>query len=393
MKRSTKYLKITVNIISAIIGLILFFVVLPKILMYFMPFVIAGIIALIANPVVRFLEKRMKIVRKAGTAFVIIIVIALIIFLGYLIIAKIIDEIVSFAADVPELWRRTEHTLRSAMGVYNVYLNKMPVSVQNWLNEATNNFGSGLTDWLSGLRSPIADMTSGLAQNLPLVIIGIIMSILASYFFLAEREYLLRFMRHIIPEQVMRRWNIVYATMRDAVGGYFKAQFKIMGIVYIILFIGLLILRQENALLVALLIALLDFLPFFGTGTVMVPWALIKVFQADYKLAVGLLIVWGASQLVRQFVQPKFVGDSVGLDPLPTIFLLYIGFRVGGAAGLILAVPVGMIIINLYRAGVFSNLVYSIRILVKDVSQFRRFSDEELEQEGVLTPDNKDEGQ
>lgn len=393
MKRSTKYLKIAVNIISAIVGLILFFVVLPKLLMFFMPFVIAGIIALIANPVVRFLEKRMKIVRKAGTAFVIIIVIALIIFLGYLIIAKIIDEIVNFAADVPELWRRTEQTLRSAMSVYNVYLNKMPVSVQNWLNEATNNVGSGLTDWLSGLRSPIADMTSGLAQNVPLVIIGIIMSILASYFFLAEREYLLRLLRRIIPEQVMRRWNIVYGTMRDAVGGYFKAQFKIMGIVYIVLFIGLLILRQENALLVALLIALLDFLPFFGTGTVMVPWALIKVFQADYKLAVGLLIVWGTSQLIRQFVQPKFVGDSVGLDPLPTIFLLYIGFRVGSALGLILAVPVGMIIINLYHAGVFSNLVYSIRILIKDVSQFRRFSDEELKEEGVLTPDNKNEGQ
>lgn len=385
MKRSTKYLKIIVNIISFAAIILFCIFILPKVIVFFMPFIIAGIIALIANPVVRFLEKRMKIVRKAGTAFVIIIVIALIVFLGYLIIAKIVDEIVSLAASAPALWKRTEQTLRSVMGLYNVYLNKMPASVQNWLNDSTDNAGSNLTAWFGGLRTPIADTTSSLAQNVPLVIIGIIMAILASYFFLAERDYLVRLVHRIVPKQVMNRWNIVYGTMKDAVGGYLKAQFKIMGIVYIVLFTGLLILRQDNALLVGLLIALLDFLPFFGTGTVMVPWALIELFQADYKLAVGLLITWGASQLVRQLVQPKLVGDSLGLDPLPTILLLYIGFRLKGAAGLILAVPVGMIVINLYKAGVFSNFVYSMRILVRDIAKFRRFSDEELKAEGILT--------
>lgn len=393
MKRSTKYLKITVNITLFIAIVFFCFYILPKVIVFFMPFVIAGVIAWIANPVVRFLEKRMKIVRKAGTAFVIIIVIALIVFLGYLIIAKIIDEIVSFAAAAPALWKRTEQTLRSVMGVYNVYLNKMPASVQNWLNEATNSAGSSLTAWFGGLGTPIADMTSELAQNVPLVIIGIIMAILASYIFLAEKDYVQKFFLKVLPAQVITRWNIVYDTMKNAVGGYLKAQLKIMGIVYIVLLAGLVILRQENALLIALLIALLDFLPFFGTGTVMVPWALIKMFQADYKMAAGLLIIWGASQLVRQLIQPKLVGDSMGLDPLPTILLLYIGFRLKGAAGLILAVPIGMIIINLYKAGVFSNFVYSIKMLIRDIAGFRRFTDEELRAEGIITlKDGEDNG-
>lgn len=394
MKRSTKYLKIAVNIISVLGIFLICFFVLPRLIVFFMPFVIAGVIALIANPVVRFLEKRMKIVRKAGTAVVIIIVIALIVFLGYLIIAKIVDEIINFAAAAPQLWKRTEQTLRSVMSVYNVYLNKMPHSVQNWLNDATDSAGTNLTSWFGNLTTPIANTTSGLAQNVPLVIIGIIMAILASYFFLAERDYLIRLLRKMIPQQVIKRFNIVYDSMKDAVGGYFKAQFKIMGIVYVVLFIGLLILRQDNALLVALLIALLDFLPFFGTGTVMIPWALIEVFQADYRLAAGLIITWGVSQLVRQLVQPKLVGDSIGLDPLPTIFLLYIGFRIGGAPGLILAVPIGMILINLYRAGVFSNFVYSIQLLLKDLAKLRRFSDEELISEGLLpAPDDKKENE
>ena len=387
MKPSIKYLKISVNIISVLITAFLCLYVLPKVLVYFMPFVIAAVIALIANPVVRFLEKKVKIVRKAGTAFVIILVIALIVLLGYLIIGKIVEEVVNLATAAPAIWKKTEATLGSAMGVYNIYLNKMPQSVQEWLNDATSSMGTGLSEWLSGLGEPVAKMTSSLAQNVPLVIIGIVMAILASYSFLAEREYVIRMMRKLLPGQFIRRWNIVFSSMKEAVGGYFKAQFKIMGVVYVIILIGLIILRVDNALLIGLIIALLDFLPFFGTGTVMIPWALIALFNGDYRLAVGLLITWGASQLVRQLIQPKLVGDSIGLNPIPTLLLLYVGFRALGAAGLILAVPVGVIVINLYKAGIFSNFVYSIRILFKDISGLRRFSDEELKQEGIIRED------
>lgn len=388
MKPSTKYLKITVNIISVFITAFICFYILPKVIVYFMPFVIAAIIALIANPVVRFLEKKVRIVRKAGTAFVIILVIALIVFLGYLIIGKIIEEVINLITDAPQIWKRTEETLRSAQGIYNIYFNKMPLSVQEWLNESTASMGTGFSDWLSGLGEPAARMTSSLAQNVPLVIIGVIMAILASYSFLAEREYVIRMMRKVLPKQFIRRWNIVFSSMKEAVGGYFKAQFKIMGVVYVIILVGLLILKVDNALLISLIIALLDFLPFFGTGTIMLPWAVIAAINADYRLTLGLLIIWGVSQLVRQLIQPKLVGDSIGLNPIPTLLLLYVGFRTFGAAGLILAIPVGVIVINLYKAGIFSNFVYSIRILFKDMARIRRFSPEELKQEGIIREDS-----
>ncbi|MBR5407886.1 MAG: sporulation integral membrane protein YtvI, partial [Lachnospiraceae bacterium] len=376
MKTTTKYLKITVNIISTLLVILFCIFVLPKALVFFMPFVIAAIIALIANPVVRFLEKKVKIVRKAGTAFVIILVITIIVFAGYLIIAKIIEELIDFAAAAPSIWKKTEETLHSAMGLYNIYFNRLPKSAQEWINEATGNFGTGLSSWLSNLGKPIAEWTSSMAQNVPLVIIGIIMAILASYSFLAERDYMIRLINRVIPVQLIRRWNIVAGAMKEAVGGYFKAQFKIMGVVYVVLLAGLIILRRDNAILLALLIALLDFLPFFGTGTVMIPWAIIALFNADYRLAVGVFITWAISQLVRQLIQPKLVGDSIGLNPILTLFLLYVGFRAGGALGLILAVPIGVIVINLYKAGMFSNFVYSIRILFNDLAKIRRFSPE-----------------
>ncbi|MCR5508292.1 MAG: sporulation integral membrane protein YtvI [Lachnospiraceae bacterium] len=390
MKQSTKYLKITINIVSVVIIFLFCFLLLPKLMVFFMPFVIAAVIAMIANPVVRFLERKVKIVRKAGTAFVMIVVIALIVFLGYLVIARITEEIVSLAYDAPKLWASTEQTLKSLTGVYNSYLNLMPEGVHKWFDDITVSAGKDLGEWSSGLGTSAAHMTSSIAQNIPLLLISVIMTILASYFFLAEREYVVRLMGRVLPKSFIRRWYVVYGMMKDAVGGYFKAQFKIMAIVYVVLIAGLLILGCENALLLALLIAFLDFLPFFGTGTVMIPWALIKLLQSDYRMAAGLLITWGASQLIRQLVQPKFVSDSIGLAPIPTLLLLYLGFRLGGPAGLILAVPLGMIVINLYRAGVFSNFIYSIQLVFADISRLRRFSDEELESEGIKPHDTSE---
>ena len=74
----------------------------------------------------------------------------------------------------------------------------------------------------------------------------------------------------------------------------------------------------------------MDFLPVFGAGAVMIPWALIKIFDKDYKLAIGILIIWGIGQLVRDIIQPKIVGDSVGISPIPTLFLLFLGYKFNG---------------------------------------------------------------
>lgn len=223
----------------------------------------------------------------------------------------------------------------------------------------------------------MAEAAGNFAKNLPLIIIGVIMAVLSSYFFIAEREYVIKLVKSVASESALSRWDVVYSTMKDAVGGYFRAQFKIMGVVFAIILVGLAILGVDYAILLALLIALLDFLPFFGTGAVMWPWAIYQLIERNYIMAVGLVIIWAVSQLIRQLIQPKLVGDSIGLEPIPTLILLYIGFRIGGAFGLIIAVPIGMIIINLYRAGMFSNFVKSVKILTREANSFRHIEDED----------------
>jgi len=145
------------------------------------------------------------------------------------------------------------------------------------------------------------------------------------------------------------------------------------------LVIGLSILKVDYALLIALGIAILDFLPFFGTGTVMVPWAVVKILSADYKMAVGLLVIWGVGQLARQIIQPKIVGDSIGVAPIPTLFLLFIGYKVGGVFGMIFAVPIGLIVFTMYEEGAFETTKNSVLILISGINRFRKLNEKDLD--------------
>ena len=86
----------------------------------------------------------------------------------------------------------------------------------------------------------------------------------------------------------------------------------------------------------------------------------------------GLLIVWGATQLLRQVIQPKYVGESIGIRPLPTLILLYFGYCIAGMAGLILAIPVGYVLLNLYQAGLFDTPIESVKILIRGFNDYRK---------------------
>ena len=103
------------------------------------------------------------------------------------------------------------------------------------------------------------------------------------------------------------------------------------------------------------------------------------LFRSDYEMAIWLLVIWGVGQLVRQIIQPKIVGDSVGIAPLPTLILLFIGYKCASVLGMILAVPIGIIIINMNQAGIFDNIKMSIRILAASLNRFHRFDEEDKE--------------
>ena len=371
-------LKVLLNLAIAVVVVILIVLLLPKLLLFFMPFLIGYLIAMMASPLVRFFEEKLKIRRRAGSAFFIIAVIGLVILGIYLVGAKLVEQIIGLVAALPDMWNGLEADFARIGKTLDVFISRLPEDFRQTLYGIGAQMDSFFANIVERISTPTITAVSSFAKQLPTVIIGVIMCLLSAYFFVADKEYMSDFLKKHTPYAIQKRWALLVRSFKRAVGGYFKAQFKIEAIVYILLLAGLSILGVDYAILIALGIAFLDFLPFFGTGTVMVPWAIVKFLSGDYKMTIGLLVIWGAGQLLRQVIQPRIVGDSVGVAPIPTLFLLYIGFKVGGVFGMIIAVPVGIILQNMNEEGLFDTTKNSIRILVAQINQFRRLNEEDL---------------
>ena len=100
--------------------------------------------------------------------------------------------------------------------------------------------------------------------------------------------------------------------------------------------IAFFLLRVSQPLFWAALVALVDAFPILGTGTILVPWSIFSFLQSDPVLAFGLLILYGATALTRSVLEPRLLGQQLGLDPLVTLMTLYAGYRLWGIGGMLL---------------------------------------------------------
>ena len=374
----TENLKLIVNILISLVILLLCIFLVPRLVLFFMPFVIGWLISCIANPLVVFLERKLKIRRKAGTVVVIVCVIAAVSGLGYGLGIVLWRQISGFVQEIPAMWEAVRQDFDTFGAWIDHYIGVRSPKFADALNNLGNIIGEMSTNLPKSFDFSTFEGMGSMVGNIASVLISIIMCMLSAYFFIADREWLGSFLNRLLPETVMRKYDVFASSLKQAVGGYFKAQFRIEIWMYVLLLIGLTVLKVRYGLLIALLIAFLDFLPFFGTGIVLIPWALVNVIGGNYLRALGFLIIWGSGQLFRQLIQPKIMGDSIGMEPIPTLFLLFIGYRLAGVGGMLVAVPIGIIVVNMNEAGFFDTPKYSLRLLVRNMNQFRQLSREEI---------------
>lgn len=365
------YWKVLVSLVFSLTATVLFIYVGIKAIFYFMPFVIGWILSVIAGPLVTFLEKKLKIMKRLGSAITIILVLALCIGLIYLIISQIWEEISVLIRNFPSMYHDLERGLSQIGTQGNTLFERFPEQIQNSWATLMNNLDDTASSLIGRIGEPTIEVAGNVAKRIPSVLIGTIVAFVSAYFFIADKENLGEWVKKVVPKSITSRLLLVGENLKYAMGGYFKAQFKIMGVVFAILLVGFTLMQIRFSILLAIAIAFLDFLPFFGTGTALIPWAIYKFLVGDYKMVAALVILYGVTQLVRQLIQPKLVGDSMGLNPLYTLFLLYLGYRVGSVLGMIFAVPIGLILLNLYQAGAFDYILNDVKILAEGILSLR----------------------
>lgn len=333
------------------------------------PFIIAFIIAYFLNPLVNLLNEKARIPRGIAAFLSIILLLAVLAGLFTLLITEIISGSTYLIQVVPESFERLIYFVENIVTdkivpLYDLIMSKysqlgagqqqtIRTNIQSIGDSAINLGKEALNGIIEGIKLVIA--------LLPNTATLIFVSLLATFFISKDWYKIKNLFAKYTPDRIQHYSKTIFIDLRKALFGFIKAHITLISMTTVLVLIGLLILRIPFAITIAILIGFIDLLPYLGTGLIFVPWILYTFLSSDYKLTIGLAILYGVVIIQRQLAEPKVLSSNIGLQPLPTLISLFVGFKFLGLLGLI-AGPVTLVILStLYRARVFHELWYYIR--------------------------------
>ncbi len=319
--------------ILTVIGLVAARYVLPIAL----PFLLGAGLALSAEPVVSLLSGKLRVKRLLASGIGVTAVFTLALTILVLLVASLVRQLGRLSGMLPQLGDAVQQGMTSARQWALEMSEKLPESVGQVASRLTENLfsdGSALMqEAVSRVPKAATELIAGLSEGALVVFTAV----LSGYMFSARLPRLRAWCREKLPASWRETYLPALKRIRRSLGGWLLAQGKLMGITFILLAAGFLLLRVENALLLAFVIALVDAFPVLGTGTVLIPWSLVCLLQGNSALAIGLLGVYLVVWLTRSVLEPRILGKELGLDPLVTLAAIYAGFRLLGIGGMLLA--------------------------------------------------------
>lgn len=373
---------VIVSLVLSVVATIVFLYLGYRALGYFLPFVIGWMVSAIASPLVNWLDRRLKIVRRLGSALVVVLVLLIIFTVLYLIISRLITEVGVFIGNLPEIYKQVESGAVAMGNELASTMERLPEGLRTALDTFAQNLNTSASTFITDLTHPTMTAAGTLASNITTYIIGFFMALLSAYFFTAQKEEIVSWLKRIFPKAIVSRMTMVMDNLKHAVGGYVKAQLIIMVVIFVIICFPLGFMGVRSFILISFIIAFLDLLPFFGTGVILGPWAIYQILMGNVTLGIVLILTYVATQIIRHVLQPKLVADQVGLHPLVALFFIFLGYRLGGFLWMVLAIPIGIIVINMLKAGAFDYIIDDVRILLSTAMSIRGDKvDDELKQE------------
>lgn len=328
------------------------------------PFIIAFIIAFIMNPLVNFLEKKGRMPRALSVFITLIFIFSVFAGLITLLIAEIVTGANYIADVVPDhLDTIITYIQQMVAGQILPFYHQITKLFQNLdtgqqetiINNIENvgkTFGSTVGNFIKNFFGNIPNILSWF----PNAATVLIFSLLATFFISKDWYKLSNLAGRFLPSRAKASGKTVFFDLKKALFGFLKAQATLVSMTTIIILIGLLILRVDYAITIALIAGIVDIIPYLGTGAIFVPWIIYEIITGETGIAIGLCIVYIIVLIQRQVMEPKVLSSNIGLDPLATLIALFIGFKLIGFLGLI-AGPVALVIINtLHRAKVFHDI-------------------------------------
>lgn len=358
----------TIQMILRILLLLLLTVLGLFLLYHFLrltyPFLIAALLAFMINPIVNTLQTHLRFPRPLAILSSLLLFIGIIGGLVTILVKKIIEGILYLSDYIPN---QIEVVSTNIQNYFNDYilplwnqgvglLDGMDASQQEAMQEGILLVGNNLASMLGSIGQAIANGISSFIGALPITFTVIIFSILAIYFISKDSKHYAAIYKEKLPLIFRKKtWNVL-RDLKTKIFGFLKSQIILMILTAVVSLIGLFILQVNQVLTIAVILGLLDLIPYLGPGLVLIPWSIYSFFTGDLFMGIGLLILYASTVIVRQFAEPKVLSSSLKLNPLAILVSLFAGLQLFGIIGLVIG-PISLVlIISLYDAKVFEGL-------------------------------------
>ena len=313
------------------------------------PFLLAWMLSRLVKPLVGALAARTRIPRGVWAAGLVLLTVGGFVGMAFSGIRRGIRELSTFAeglaADTDGLLSAIEYALERARSLssripFLRHFENTP-GYEDFCARLDGLVEEGVNRLVTGITARLPDAAMAVAGWVPEAFIFITVTLLACYYFSADNGYIGRAVRDFIlrltPAPLRDRIPPWGRRLRRLGKQYLRACFLLGLLTFLQMFIGLALLRIPYAFILALLIALVDFLPLLGTGIILIPWAAVSLLLGEIKLGIGLLVLYAVSTVIRQILEPKLIGEGLGLHPLLSLAAMYAGLRLFGVWGMILA--------------------------------------------------------
>lgn len=301
-----------------------------------LPFLLGGALALAAEPMTAFLQKRLRLSRSISAGLGVSMTFCLLTLLLLLLAALIVRELGILAGALPDLGDTAKTGLASLSHWLQGLTRYAPKSVRGYLTQSISEFFSGGSALLDRVAGYILSLAGGVLRSVPDSALGLGTAIISAFMISARLPKIRAYLSELLGDKLRPLLDNL-KRIKGALAGWLKAQAKLMLVTWALVSLGFFLLRISFAPLWAGLVALVDAFPVLGTGTVLIPWSLVCFLQGDNGRAIGLLGIYTAATLIRSALEPKLVGKQLGLDPLVTLFALYAGYKLWGLLGMLLA--------------------------------------------------------
>ena len=328
--------------------LVLIFLGFKYVLPLLMPFLLGLLFSVLLRGPAVFLSKKLKISRRLVTAILVTLFFILLAVLTLLIGS----ELFTFA--------------RTSVSRFNTVIVPAVESLTEMASRWTKRLDPNVVSVLDGivnsvllsLRSKIAEISTkvvtAIMSSLPSSFLNVLFMIIATYFISLDFGLLKWAVARRIKEEDYNKITAGLNYFKATIGRLLRSYVLIMCITFLEQSIGLTILGVEYSILIAMGIAVFDIFPVVGSGTIMLPWAVVSLVTGDLKLGVGLLVLYVIITVIRQIIEPRIVGDHVGLHPLLTLMCMFVGLRVFGGVGLLGLPILCAVLVGLERDGVIT---------------------------------------